>query len=176
MSIADFPSQSTHFFPLGTSLPEKKPPQPRLHRIREVREQQGMSLRSAARHMNMELRVLRSQEEESADLSLSDLYRWQKVLDVPVADLLEEQDSPISRPVLERARLVKIMKTAAAILEKAADVGTRRQATMLVEQLIELMPELENVTAWHAVGHRRSLEEYGRIAERVYPDDSFGDD
>jgi hypothetical protein len=93
-----------------------------------------------------------------------------------VADLLEEQESPISRPVLERARLVKIMKTAAAILEKAPDLATQRQATMLVEQLVELMPELQNVTAWHAVGHRRSLEEYGRIAERVYPDDSFGDD
>jgi hypothetical protein len=26
------------------------------------------------------------------------------------------------------------------------------------------------------VGHRRSLEEYGRIAERVYPDEAFGDD
>lgn len=176
MSIADFPTQSTNFFPLGGSPPDQKPAQPRMHRIREVREQQGMSLRSAARHMNVELRVLRNQEEESADLTLSDLYRWQKVLDVPVADLLEEQDSPISRPVLERARMVKIMKTAAAILEKAPDLATRRQATMLVEQLVELMPELQNVTAWHAVGHRRSLEEYGRIAERVYPDDSFGDD
>jgi hypothetical protein len=47
---------------------------------------------------------------------------------------------------------------------------------MLVEQLVELMPELAHVTAWHAVGHRRSLEEYGRIAERVYPDEAFGDD
>jgi hypothetical protein len=39
-------------------------------------------------------------------------------------------------------------------------------AENLVEQLLELMPELAEVSPWHSVGQRRSLEEMGRIAEQ----------
>ena len=71
-----------------------------LHRISTVRRQQGMSLRSVARQLGTDVRTLRSQEEESADLMLSDLYRWQQALEVPVADLLEDPGAALSRPVL----------------------------------------------------------------------------
>ena len=65
------------------------------------------------------------------------------------------------------------MKTAAAILEKADGVRIRRLAQMLVEQLVEMMPELKEVAPWHAVGRRRSLDDFGRILERVFPEDAF---
>jgi len=42
---------------------------------------------------------------------------------------------------------------------------------MLAEQLIEVMPELRGVGPWHSVGQRRSLDEWGRIAEQTLPDD-----
>ena len=53
-----------------------------LNRLREVREQQGVTLRTCARRMHLDMRTLRSQEEPDADLKLSDLRRWQTVLDL----------------------------------------------------------------------------------------------
>lgn len=141
------------------------------HRIREVRVQQGVSLRTAARHLGSDIRTTRDQEESSHDLHLSELYRWQKVLDVPVTELLAESDDPLSRPVLERARMVRVMKTAQAMLEKANTPAIRRMTQMLIEQLCEVMPELAGVSAWHSVGQRRSLDEMGRAGERTFSDD-----
>jgi hypothetical protein len=113
-------------------------------------------------------------EDERTDLRLSLLYRFQQVLEVPVSELLVDSDAPVSTPVLERARMIKIMKTAAAILEQGGSMATRRLTQTLIEQLIELMPELEGVSPWHAVGQRRTLDEVGRIAERRMPDHWFG--
>lgn len=143
----------------------------RLHRIRTVRRQQGMSLRTAARQLGSTVRETRQEEDETTDLRLSDLYRWQTALEVPLVELLVDPDTPLSRPVMERARLVRLMKTATAILELAPNQRLRRMAEMLVEQLVECMPELSGIGPWHSVGQRRSLEEYGRIAERSLPDD-----
>ncbi len=141
-----------------------------LHRLREVRQQQGISLRRIARHLKVDIREARIQEEESHDLPLSTLYAWQKILDVPVSDLLVEADSSLSPPILERARMVKVMKTAAAILEKSEVLPIRRMAQMLVDQLLEIMPELEGVSPWHAVGQRRTLDELGRAFDRRITD------
>ena len=55
----------------------------------------------------------------------------------------------------------------------------RRQDVTVTEryyQLVELMPELEGVSAWHAVGQRRTLDEVGRVAERRMPDHLFAED
>jgi hypothetical protein len=46
---------------------------------------------------------------------------------------------------------------------------------MLISQLVELMPELKEVSAWHSVGQRRTQDEMGRIVERTIPDNFFGD-
>lgn len=158
---------------VGTDQPpgESSPPCCRtsqvFHRIAEVRRQQGMSLRSVARQMGIELREARRQEAAVTDLTLSQLHRWQKVLGVPLDELLVESEAPLSRPVMERARLLRIMKTAAAIRERAHSPSIRRMADMFVEQLVEVMPELQEVSPWHAVGQRRSLDELGRAAERT---------
>lgn len=148
-------------------VPTRKSKRKVFHRIREVRAQQGISLRTVARHMRTDLRSVRAQEEEDADLRLSELYDWHRALDVPVAELLVESDDELSRPVLERARMVRIMKTAQALLEKAPNPAMKRMTETLVNQLVEVMPELEAVTAWHSVGQRRSLEELGRVAEQT---------
>src|SRR6186997_2931230 len=74
-----------------------------LHRIQEVRHLQGMSLRTAARQLRTDIRTIRAQEQATADLKLSDLLKWQRALDVPVSELIEESDEPLSRPVRERA-------------------------------------------------------------------------
>ena len=144
-----------------------------LHRISEVRRQQGVSLRSAARRLGTEVSRLKVQERDTTDLHLSDLYQWQEVLDVPVQDLLVEQVAPLSRPVMERAKMVRLMKTALALLEQSQSTGVRRMAQTLVDQLVEMMPELAEVSPWHTVGQRRSLEEYGRAFDRRLSDELF---
>jgi len=148
-------------------------PKPRLHQIAEVRRQQGISLRSAARRMHLDVSEVRALENEATDMSLSMLYRFQEALEVPVASLLVEQDDPLSQPIAKRAGMVRLMKTAQAIKEKAETAPIQRMATMLIEQLVEIMPELKDVSPWHAVGQRRSLDEMGRIAEQSLPDDWF---
>jgi hypothetical protein len=96
------------------------------------------------------------------------LYQWQQALGVPVSDLLVESTDPLSAPVLERARMIKVMKTVAAIMENADSASTRQLAQTLVSQLVEIMPELEGVSPWPAVGQRRSLNEYGRAAKHSF--------
>lgn len=148
--------------------PGVQPARPKLHRIRTVRRQQGVSMRRVAHELGVETRLLREEEDEATDLRLSRVYAWQSVLDVPLAELLVEGGSALSAPVLERARMVRIMKTVAAILDKTENQGIRRLAQMLAEQLCEIMPELEGISPWHSVGKRRSTREYGRIVEQVY--------
>ncbi len=141
-----------------------------LHRLHAVRQQQGISIRKVARTLHISQSQVRDQEEPTSDLRLSSLYQWQEVLDVPIAELLVESERPLSRPVLERARLLRLMKTAVSIMERAEQVSVRRLAETMVAQLTELMPELETVSGWHAVGQRRTLDEYGQTALRVVPE------
>jgi transcriptional regulator with XRE-family HTH domain len=145
----------------------------KLHRLAEVRQQQAVSHRNVARRLGLDMKTVRQQEEETHDLPLSLLYAWQQVLDVPIADLLIDNDGPISPLVLQRARMVKLMKTAAAIQEKADSNSMRRLVQMLMDQLIEIMPELKEVGPWHAVGQRRTLDDYGRVVERPVADEVF---
>ena len=138
-----------------------------MHRIRTVRLRQGVSLRTAARQMGSTIRELRKQEEETADLTVSQLHQWQKALEVPICEMLVEPDhSALSPPILERARLLRMMKTAQSLREEASDPGQERLAENLVNQLIEIMPELKDIAPWHTYGQRRSLDEVGRVAEQ----------
>lgn len=144
-----------------------------LHRVRTVRLQQGVSMRTAARHTGTDVRQLKLQEQETTDLRISDLHKWQLALEVPIGELLVEPGSSLSPPVLERARMVRLMKTIAAIQERSPSIRIRRMADTAAEQLVEIMPELKDVSPWHEYGQRRGLNEYGRIVDRQMPDDAF---
>lgn len=146
-----------------------------LHRIAEVRQEQGVSVRSAARRLGLSMQEVRSQENPACDLSLSQLHQWQEVLEVPLADLLLDSAGPLSTPVSQRARMLRVMKTVKALAESAHEPPVQRLAAMLINQLVEVMPELQEVSAWHSVGQRRTQDEMGRIVERTIPDSFFGD-
>ena len=147
--------------------------QRKLHRIQEVRYEQGVSLRAAARRMRMAATKVHALENENADMSLTMLYRWQQALGVPAGDLLVEDENPLSSPVMQRAQMVRLMKTAATAVEKADDQGTKKLARNFVNQLVELMPELEGVGAWETATHRSVSHAFGRIAENPFPDDAL---
>jgi len=144
-----------------------------LHRLGVVRRLQNVSQRTVARHMGTDIAAVRQQERADSDLTLSQLYEWQKVLEVPVAELLVEDDDPLSAPVLRRAQLVRIMKTVLAILEAADQKPIQRMAQTMVDQMIDLMPELKEVGPWHTVGKRRRHDELGIAAERSLSEDVF---
>jgi len=146
-----------------------------LHRLGAVRQQQGVSRRTVARRLNIDLATVRAQESETTDIALSQLYEWQKVLEVPLSELLLEADDSLSAPVQKRAQLVRLMKSALAILENTNQETIRRMAQTLIDQLLEIMPELAGVGPWHAVGQRRRLDELGVAAERRLSDDVFLD-
>jgi transcriptional regulator with XRE-family HTH domain len=146
-----------------------------LHRIGQVRQEQGVSVRSVARRLGLSMQEVRGQEHPSADLRLSQVHMWQRVLEVPLADLLLDSEGPLSTPVSQRARMLRVMKTAKALAESTTEPPVQRLATMLISQLVEVMPELQEVSAWHSVGQRRTQDEMGRIVERTIPDSLFGD-
>jgi len=148
--------------------------QKQFHKISEVRQRQGVTLRNVARRLGIEMAVVRKQEQANSDLRVSDLLRWQKVLDVPLAELLEDGEDQLSGPVLTRSRMVKLMKTAAAIREQIGMGGGSQLVTQLIGQILEMMPELEDITPWHTVGQRRTLDDVGRAARNTMPDDLFG--
>ena len=144
-----------------------------LQRLAEVRRLQGITRRTVARRLNVDVGEVKRLEEPTTDMLLSTLYAVQEVLEVPVAELLVETDEPLSSPVLRRAQMVRLMKTATAILERATQPPIRRMAQMLCEQLVEVMPELEGVSPWHAVGRRRTQNELGQAAHRRLSTDGY---
>ena len=146
-----------------------------LQRLAMVRRLQGISRRTVARMLNVDPDQVREQERETADLPLSALYAWQKILDVPVAELLVEAGDSLVSPILERSQLVRLMKTVLAVRDQAKQEAIRRMAQTMYDQLIEMMPELANVAPWHAVGKRRRLSELGMAAQRRLTESVFID-
>ena len=146
---------------------------PVYHRLATVRRLQGLSRRTVARRMNVEVAEIRRQEAETCDLPLSVLYEWQKALDVPVAELLVDAGDSLAQPLQQRAQLVRLMKTALSLLELADEDGARALAQRLVDQLVQVMPELQGIGAWHAIGQRRSLSELGVAATRTLSEQFF---
>ncbi len=147
-----------------------------LHRLGEARRQERISRCNVARCLGITVQDVRRQECGTADLLLSALHKWAKALDLPVAELIEEPDGSLSMPLFKRARLVRVMKTAMAILELSRDPRTTRLAQTMVDQLTEIMPDLRGVGAWNAVGLRRGLDELGVAAERRLSEEIFMND
>ncbi|MFN7731612.1 MAG: helix-turn-helix domain-containing protein [Pirellula sp.] len=147
-----------------------------LHRIAEVRAQQGVSLRAISRRTGVDVRELKEQERPDANLTLEQLYLWQEALDVPVSNLLVDRDQELSDTVQCRAALIKVMKTVVALREVATSTRVVRMTDMLREQLIEMMPELADVGGWPTYGSRRPVDQLGRIASNPIPMESLSID
>lgn len=143
----------------------------KLQQLGAARRRQGLSIRCVAQRLGRTVAEIRAQENEAADLSVSELYNWQAALEVPIEELLCEPQDSLSPRVLSRARLLRIMKTALALRRQGRSEAERRLARVLVDQLLEIMPELKEVSAWPTVGQRRTAEEFGRIAENPISDD-----
>jgi hypothetical protein len=128
-----------------------------------------------ARHLGISVLETRMQEKETTDIPLSLLYKWQEALSVPVSELLVEPDGSLSLPLQEPAQMVRVMKTAKAILETTDEQSVKRMAKTLVGQLEQIMPSLREVGPWHRAGRRRPRDDLGRTANQPIPDEWFVD-
>jgi transcriptional regulator with XRE-family HTH domain len=144
-----------------------------LHRLAEVRVQQGISTRVLTKRLGTTQQDLDRQLSPFSDLRLSDLYKWQAALDVPVAELLVAPRPALSPAIDRRARLVKLMKSVRS-LQRLADTDEMRiLAQRLADQLIEIMPELVDVDSWPAVGPRRSSDDVSGLELRSVSESVF---
>jgi transcriptional regulator with XRE-family HTH domain len=134
-----------------------------LHRLGVVRRLQGISRRALAQRLGCDTARIKHLEQSTTDLPLSELYRWQQALEVPLMELLVEADDRLAPPILRRAQLVRIMKTALAIQESTTEDTVRRMA------------ELRQVSAWHSIGRQRTRKDYGVAADRRLSPDVFID-
>jgi transcriptional regulator with XRE-family HTH domain len=134
---------------------------PPLQRLAAVRRLQGISLRALARRLETTVAEVRSQQRPTSDIWLSQLYRWQRALEVPAVELLSDSAENLAAPIQKRAQLLRLMRTAVQISEAAEEEPVRQMALLLMAELTEIMPELESVSPWHSVGRRRRGDEYG---------------
>ena len=125
--------------------PTQKTP---LQRLAEVRRRKRLSRSEIGRRLGISVAKVKQQEQPGEDILLSDLFRWQEALDVPVEELLHEPPGELALPERLRGRLSRAMKTARSILERAQQLPIRRLATVLTDQLVELLPELQGVAPW----------------------------
>ncbi len=144
-----------------------------LHRLRTVRLQEELSVRTVAGRLGVTMTEVRRQESETVDLLLSSLHRWRAALDVPLTELLVEPDCTLSPPIGRRAQWVRIMKSVKYVMEQSDQKRVTRMAENLVGQLLEIMPELQGIRPWHAVGSRDARNGCGRAALFPLPDSMF---
>jgi transcriptional regulator with XRE-family HTH domain len=151
------------------ALPPSNPPasgRP-LHRLAEVRRREGITRPQLAHRLGISIAEVKRQEHPAADISLSELYHWQKALEVPMAELLCEPPIALSPPVELRAKLLRAMKTVRSIETGARQVSIRRLTTMLIEQLVDVMPELQGTIAW-PTGDTRFADPIEPVDWRVF--------
>lgn len=140
-----------------------------LHFIAATLRKQNATLAGCARRLGISLSEAAAQIRPDADLTLSQLDAWRAVLDVPTSELLP-LENVVPDPIRNRALLLRTMKTARQLQDLSR--GTRLEAAVasLVDQLIELMPELSEVPAWPSVGQSRAPRDVGSATRRVDAD------
>ena len=147
------------------------------HRLAEVMECEGVSPRAMALRLGIPLGELNRRMHPDFDPMLSELYHWGAALGVPIGDLLDEPEESLSESVRRRAELIKVMRTVETLHQRFANSPQQVLTRRLREDLIEIMPELDRVSAWPSVGQRRTMDEYGALAEHPIPAfDIFGED
>ncbi|MBR4833151.1 MAG: hypothetical protein IKU86_02305 [Thermoguttaceae bacterium] len=140
-----------------------------LHFIAETLRKQGATVAGCARRLGLSPAEVVEQTRPDADLTLSQIYAWRAALDVPLAELLPLEDV-VPDPIRNRALLLRTMKTARQLQELSRGGRLERVAESLVDQLIELMPELAETPAWPSVGQSRAPREPGFATRRVDSD------
>ena len=146
-----------------------------LHRLREIRAQQDVTLRALSRKMHVPMREVRAQEDPACDLPLTALYRWQQALRVPAAEILVEPGDKLSSPVNIRARLLRMMKTIVTILDKPQPERTVNLLENLRNEILAVMPEIEDIDRWHGSNSARGADDIAAAVLRPIDEELLRD-
>lgn len=138
----------------------------RRHYIAETLRNQELTLEQCARKLGVSVDEAARQSEPDSNLTLSQLFDWSEVLDVPLPELLPF-DSNTSDPIRNRALLLRVMKTARQLQRSSRNTPFEYVATTLVDQLLEIVPEFAVVEPWPSVGKSRVAKSEGLSARRV---------
>ena len=141
----------------------------RWHRIRTIRQREGVSLKTVSRRVHVGMQRLRQEEDETRDLTLSQLYVWQKALRVPVSELVIDAEEALEEKIRLRAALLRLTRTAKTILREQPEGKVADLAQTMLNQIYEVMPEAEAMGPWNEVGRRRNPDDMPRIIEQVVP-------
>ena len=136
---------------------------PVLHYIAKAAQSQGQTISACAKRLGLTVAEARAQADPRADITLSQLYAWREILDVPLSELTPDL-GVVPDPIRNRGLLILIMKTARLICETTNE-GTpgHYAAETLVNQLIMLMPELKDVPPWPSVGKSHAARPEGAV-------------
>jgi transcriptional regulator with XRE-family HTH domain len=151
------------------------PPRPVLHRLAAVRREKGLSLQAMAARLRVDVETVRQQEQATSDLPLSILDRWRQALDVPLGELLIEASHPLALPPIPERKTAELLEAALAILKQTKQTGIRRMAHTLVDQLVELRPELKSLATQCGAGSGQLLDAQGQSVGHELPLDVFLD-
>ena len=138
------------------------------HAIAQAREREEMSIQKCAEGLGISVAEAKKQEESTTPLTAAQLSEWKRVLKVPYSELLGMDDDELDDPVRHRAGMLRIMKTAKSLKETVRDPSDLVLVDNLIGQIVELMPEVETVSAWPKVGKSHEKGRLGRAATDEY--------
>ena len=121
--------------------------QPAIHRIREARRIEGVSIKTAGRRLGINRQQVLAEENPNTDLTVSRLHEWAAALQVPVADLISECDG-LSLGTHQRQAIIRAARQCKLLLNRATpNSPTDRIGNNILAALIEAMPEVVDVSA-----------------------------
>lgn len=144
----------------------KRQSTPETHRLKEARIRSGVSQRAVARRTGLSLAEV-ARQEESDNISLSDLQKWKDALGVPIAELLTDSPERTDELIRLRAGMIQVMRSLASL--DSSDVSDSQKAIIqnMRHELEGLMPELSSVKSWPQFGGRRQRREPARIESQI---------
>ena len=105
----------------------------------------------------------------------ADRFRWQQALRVPAAEILVEPGDKLSSPVNIRARLLRMMKTIVTILDKPQPERTKNLLENLRNEILAVMPEIENIDRWHGSSNARGGDDIAAAVLRQIDEELLRD-
>ena len=152
----------------GAKQPQSRKSEKRFHQIEQVRINQEMSIQTCARKLGISVQEARRQERPTTDLTISQLMAWKEVLDVPLSELVGPFEDELQNPIRNRAKLLKVMKSAKYIHQHTRESRIRTMAENQIDQILEIVPEFETVSPWPEVGQSHEARQPGVAVSRRF--------
>lgn len=136
------------------------------HRLAEVRQLAGVSLRSISNRTGLTMRTVREQET-SNDVTLLDLMRWKEALGVPFAELIRDSPEKMDEMTRWRAGFIQLMRSVRSLTQLELTEQQETVVRNMENELHKLMPELKDVGSWPRFGERRHKNEPSRVETQI---------